>query len=315
MIGSSLKKFAAANGMKTASGVVYGNLGGYAATMFEGMGYKALNFTHFIEDPADHARLLQTIHNGDLKKQFRVSSIDANPTYTKIVFSDTIGTMEKINGFVGWYLSALEGVNAIGISKCIKCGGELYEGQWVKDDQLVYFVDSACARQMEEDRLVENEEKKQTAQGSYLMGALGALLGAAVGALLWAIVLSIGFIASIVGLAIAFLAAYGYTLFGGKEGKGKIAILIVAIVIGVLLGTALADAYGIYQVIQSGGAYGLTTADIPDVLYTLFVNDADFRSATLKDLGMGFLFAALGAFGTLKNAGKQVADKKFILLP
>lgn len=45
MIGIGLKKLASENNMTVASGVAYGDLHGYAATLSEGAGYKLLVIT------------------------------------------------------------------------------------------------------------------------------------------------------------------------------------------------------------------------------------------------------------------------------
>ena len=63
------------------------------------------------------------------------------------------------------------------------------------------------------------EEKK----GSILGGILGALLGAAIGAFLWTLIGMLGYIASIVGFVIAFLASKGYDVqFGARPLKRAI---------------------------------------------------------------------------------------------
>ena len=80
-------------------------------------------------------------------------------------------------------------------------------------------------------------DMKRRAWKILLSVLLGMAAGAALGAVVWAIVLSFGYIASLVGLLIGFLAEKGYSLCKGRQGKGKIAILILAVVFGVVLGT------------------------------------------------------------------------------
>ena len=79
----------------------------------------------------------------------------------------------------------------------------------------------------------ETQEKK----GSVITGFIGALLGAAIGAVAWAAVGMMGYIASIIGFVIAFLADKGYDLFKGRQGTVKMVILIICVVLAVAAGT------------------------------------------------------------------------------
>ena len=156
-----------------------------------------------------------------------------------------------------------------------------------------------------------NENRKQEATGSYALGLVGALLGAAIGAVAWAVVLCLGYVASLVGLLIGWLAEKGYTLFRGKHGKVKIVILIIAIIVGVLVGTLGGYALSFAQLIAEDEAGAMTYSDIP-MLMEFALTDPETQSYVLRDVGMGLLFAALGVFALLRKAGKEVADVKFV---
>ena len=69
MIGSGLKKLANEYGMKVASGVAYGSLGGYAATLSEGSGYKQIIFSVQFPDLANRSKLADYLQTLNLKKQ------------------------------------------------------------------------------------------------------------------------------------------------------------------------------------------------------------------------------------------------------
>ena len=146
--------------------------------------------------------------------------------------------------------------------------------------------------------------------GSYARGLLGALLGAIVGALVWALVLNLGYIAAIVGCIIGWLAERGYRLLHGKKGKGKIVILILSVLLGVLLGTFAADAFTLMKMISGGELPGWTYGEIPTMLSILLTEDSEFLRATLSDLGLGLLFAYMGAFALLHRSSKEVATTK-----
>ena len=140
----------------------------------------------------------------------------------------------------------------------------------------------------------------------------GSLIGAALGAIVWAIVLNIGYVASVVGLLIGWLAEKGYNLLHGKQGKAKIAVLIIAIIFGVLLGTFAADAFTLAGWINDGELSGYGYGDIPWLIGFLLESNSEYRSGTLGNIAMGLLFAALGVFSLLRNAGKEVAGVKYI---
>lgn len=113
---------------------------------------------------------------------------------------------------------------------------------------------------------------------------------------------------------IGWLAEKGYTLLKGKTGKGKVVILILAVIFGVLLGTMAADAVSLVGMINSGELYGYTYADIPLMIVIMFLESPEYLSATLSNMGLGLLFAALGVFALLRKAGKEAAGTKFVKL-
>ena len=112
--------------------------------------------------------------------------------------------------------------------------------------------------------------------------------------------------ASLVGLLIGWLAEKGYTLMKGKQGKGKIVILIFVIILGVLLGTLLPDIVSVAQMISAGELPGFTYGDIPLVIMKVMEVDAEYMSGTLGNAGMGLLFAALGVFSLLRKTKQDI---------
>lgn len=134
------------------------------------------------------------------------------------------------------------------------------------------------------------------------------------GAVVWAVVLMLGYVASLVGLLIGWLSDRGYRLMRGKNGKGKVAILIVSIIFGVVIGTVGADAIMLAQMIGQGELPGWAYADIPALMLAVFAEDAEYRILVLKNIGMGLLFAALGVYYFVFRTGKEVADAKIVEL-
>ena len=311
MIGSGLKKFAVENGLQVSHGVAYGSLRGYASTLSEGSGYKQIIISTKFSDPVKQQELQAVLNQKNITKEYRLQSLLFAPNGIRIVFSDTVGTMKKIAAFVDWFYPLLPEYGASNADFCSECGGQLTGGTWKMVNGIAFHMHESCAQHLRNEIAAENETRKQEAEGSYGMGLLGALLGSAIGAIVWAFVLLAGYVASLVGLLIGFLAEKGYTLLKGKQGKGKIAILIIAIILGVVLGTFAADAITLVQMINNQEldiAYG----DIPAMILLVFSNDAQYRSGTLSNILIGLLFAGLGVFALLRKTGKEVADTKFV---
>ena len=311
MIGSGLKQLATENGMRVSNGVAYGSLRGYAATLSEGNGYKAIVFT--LGFPGDEQRegLLNAANAADIKKQYRVQKMLVLPKAIQIIFQDNPGTMKKIREFLDWFIPLLGQYSATTADICLECGGQISAGSWKLIDGIAFHLHDSCAEKLRRQVATSNETRREEAQGSYGMGLLGALLGAAIGAVIWALVLNLGYVAALVGLVIGWLAEKGYTLLHGKQGKGKVAILIVAILVGVALGTIGADVFTLAEMINAG-EIPLTYGDIPEFLLYMLQTDSEYVTATLTNLGMGVVFAGLGVYGILKKTGKEVADTAFV---
>ena len=314
MIGSGLKKLAATYGMKVDKGVAYGSLQGYAATMCEGSGWKGIVFAVTFADPAQKATLMDTINSTDVRKQYRVRNFGVGLKTIQVVFSDTVGTMGKIKEFLAWFIPLLQQCNASSWNVCPECGCEVTGGKWMLLKGVAYYMHESCAQKTARDLADANERRAQEDTGSYVKGAVGAVLGSLLGAVVWAVVLLLGYMASLVGLLIGWLSDKGYRLMHGRNGKGKVAILIISIILGVVIGTIGADVITLIRMIASGELVGFAYGDIPRIMQILFLEDPEYRSVTLKNIGMGLLFAALGVYYFVFRTGKEVADAKIMEL-
>ena len=318
MIGSAFVKLAKENGMTVSNGVAYGSLRGYAATLCEGSGWKRIDFSIQFSDPVRKTEFLDAVGNlGDKQyyKLYRVNGFHVSEKMIQIQFFDNPGTMKKLRAFLDWFIPLLDQYQASNVNRCAECGLEIQEsGSWVMVDGVCHHVHSACGDKIGRDVESQNQQEKQERTGSYLSGAVGALLGAVLGAIVWAVVLSIGYVASIVGFLIGWLAEKGYTLLKGKTGKGKVVILIFAIIFGVLLGTLVPDVITLAGMINSGELGEFAYGDIPWMMIVLFADNAEYLRATLGNAGLGLLFAALGVYTLLKKAGKEAAGTKFVKL-
>jgi len=317
MIGGGLKKLAKENGMTVSNGVAYGSLRGYAATLSEGAGYKQIVFSSAFSDPVKKTEFLTAVGaNGDkwLYKNYRVNRLGVSGGCVQITFHDTVGTMKKIRDFLDWFIPLLQQYEATTANICPECGFEVAEDSWIMVDGICHHVHTVCGEKIARQIEADNQQEKEARTGSYLTGAIGAFLGAALGAVLWAVVLYIGYIASLVGLIIGFLAEKGYDLLKGKQGKGKIVILILAILFGVLAGTFATDAVTLAGMIRGGELPGILMGDIPAFILFMLADSPEYLRATLGNVGLGLLFAALGVFSMLRRAGKEVAGTRFVKL-
>lgn len=317
MIGKALKKLAAENNMTVANGVAYGNLRGYAATLCEGSGWKRIEFSVRFSDPARKTEFLNATSGlGDkqLYKLYRVNLLGVSEKTVFAVFHDNPGTMKKIMAFLDWFVPLLDTYGASKAEYCAECGLEVAENCWIMVDGGCHHVHSACAEKVKREIEAVNQREKEERTGSYLSGALGAFLGAALGSVVWALVLFAGYVASIVGLLIGFLAEKGYDLLKGKQGKGKVAILILAILFGVVAGTLVVDVVTLVDMINAGELPGILVGDIPELMLTMFAESPEYLRATLANIAMGLLFAGLGVFSMLRRTSKEVADTKFVKL-
>ena len=310
MIGSGLKKLARDHGMSVDKGVAYGSLGGYCATMSEGAGYKQITFATTIADPVKQTQLQTTLNGINLEKEYRVTGLNIAPKSIQVVFHDNPGTMKKIEAFLAFFLPLLTEAEATTANTCPECGFEISGGCWKLIGGVAYYMHQTCADKVCREIAAGDEDRRETAGGNYFTGFLGALLGSVVGAVLWAVVLYFGYVASLVGLAIGWLAEKGYNLLKGKQGKGKIVILIIAIIIGVLLGNFGADVIALVEMVNAGELPGMTYGDIPALILLVLMEDSGYMTATLSNIGMGLLFAALGVWSLLRRANAEVADTK-----
>ena len=145
----------------------------------------------------------------------------------------------------------------------------------------------------------------EESRGNVIMGILGAAIGALIGAVVWALVGMAGYIVSLVGLLTAFLADKGYDLLHGRQGKIKVAVLLICVILAVLLGNAGTVAVQLHQVYQEEYALYIGEAAFFRLTLPVLMKDGDFIGAIVKDSALGLFLAILGCIGLVANAGKK----------
>lgn len=304
MIGSGLRKLAGEKGMTVANGVAYGSLHGYSATLSEGSGIKTLVFATRFSDIAQKIAFTEQIQSMGLDKEFKLNALEVQDKVISVVFLDTIGTMKRIRAFIDRFIPVLDRYGASKTDICSECGMILTGGSWKLVNGIAIHVHEACAERIRADIQVNNEERLSA--GSYLSGAAGAFVGAVGGAVAWAAIYLLGYVSSLVGFLIGFLAEKCYNLFRGKNGVGKIFILILAVIFGVLLGSIAANVIGIMGELDIGIGDSLllmiaAVAEVPEA-----------RTALIADTLMGLVYAAIGVVLLLIRTKKEVTGPKFI---
>jgi hypothetical protein len=307
MIGSGLKKLAVEYGLKVDKGVAYGAMQGYAVTMSEGAGWKEIIFAVGFADPAQREAFMQAVNQVNVQKAYRVRRMSMAPNAIQVLFNDTVGTMKKIRAFLEWFLPLLQQYQATAWNVCPECGMEVVTGKWMLIENVAYYMHESCAQKTIRDIQGDNERRVQEDTGSYARGAIGAVVGAALGGVAWALVLMMGYVASIMGLLVGWLSDAGYRLLKGKNGKGKIAILIVSVIFGVVAGTIGADIIMLIQMVGRGELPGMVAGDVPALIFVMLAEDPEYRGIVLKNIGMGLLFAALGVYWLVVRTKKEVS--------
>lgn len=316
MIGTGLKKLAEENGMKVAQGLAYGTFRGYSTAFWDGSGTKSMMIGTRFADANAKSEFFSRIGQVNYQKEYRVRELNVLEEGIIVVFNDTVGTLKKMNEFFDFFFPILDACGAAHADVC-SCCGQSFDGseQWVLVNGVPIKLHRACRERMFADAKREEAYAKENDTGTYGAGFLGALLGSVAGAIVWALIFLLGRIAVVGGIVIAWLSAKGYDLMHGKQGKGKIAIVLILSLLGVLLGTFGGYFAELTKEVISGELTGYTVGQVPGLIVTLFLLVPEFQAEFVKNLGIGFLMAALGIYIILKNTHDQLKGTTIKELP
>lgn len=300
-----LKTYVTNQGLRVYQNLAYGNFRGYAVTIKKFTDTLQVVFTTSFSD-TQQAQSVESLLSGQHQTK-KYALINAVFTDHMIVLDFSFpftSFITKIDAFLTWFCPVLDQHSARRIDICPECGEEIADGTWKLVDGIAYYMHSDCVNYLARNLVSNQQEKPETDPGNYLTGLLGALLGATLGGIVWGLVLLLGRIASVVGFLIGWLAYKGYNLFRGKQAKGKIVILAVSVIFGVIFGSFFSDVITLLK-------EGFTLKEIPEAFSILFTLE-EYTNPTIYNIVIGLLFAGFGSFSTLKAASREVTGNKII---
>ena len=199
-------------------------------------------------------------------------------------------------------------VSQNGNTHCVFCGEELPTETESLFDRIE--TNSDIDRNVEQEKTEQELQKRAIAKAylekqnslsdNYLLGLLGALVGALVAAIPWAVVSSQGWFVAWLGYLIAIGASKGYDLMKVKTNMKKLWCVLAAVVIGVFAGQIMSDMIVTATDEELGNMFS-------DVFSYYANNFGEYLSINIKNLALGYVFAALGALSVLVNIKKETA--------
>lgn len=191
------------------------------------------------------------------------------------------------------------------VPACTACG-KAHGLSFVQYNEEPLTMCEECQAQMQQE-IIQQEDAHTQLPGNYGRGAVGALLGALLGGIIWVAVGQLGYVAAAAGLAIAALAAKGYTMMKGKLDRvGVVLICVICFGVFVLAQFIGMDISLIRDLVAEGyepdyGKILLATFEIP------FYN-SELTSIFLGDSALGLLFLVGGSWGTLRAMSRKATQ-------
>lgn len=298
MVGSGIKKYAAANGLTVKNGVAYGIYRGYMLTLQEGSGWMSADFAICTTDELNgvlQGQLGQLL-NDETRKEYRIMELSLSKTRLAVKFFDNPGTIGKMEAFIDVICNKLSACEVPGQNYCAHCGQPIDSALSAQDIMVggaVCQMHEACASSVERDVAAVREEVQS--QGNMATGIIGAVLGGIIGAIPWALARSGGWFISLLGLFIGFASKKGYELLKGKECKAKAVVIILVSILAVIL----AEVAGYAFLFMS--EYDITLLESLELFFLVLEADSAALGEVLGNLAMGLLFAGLGVFDVVRG--------------
>lgn len=240
-----------------------------------------------------------------IKKGYRITFTLDHPNVVHIRMKSSMttkATVEKVKKLLGAVSSTFPSLSLA--NTCYNCGaGGRHEAYRV--GSLTVEVCPSCITNL--DALYTSEKETLKVSGSYVTGAIGAVLGALLGSVVWLLISYFGFVASFAGFAIAYMAYFGYRLFRGKVGKGMPAILFLAVILAIFAANTVEIAYGLISS-EIGLSIGEAIAIAPRAF---FDNELFYVGEVWKNVALGLVFGILGSYGIIRRSMDEATFKNF----
>ncbi len=345
MLSSAMQKIANANHLKIAQNIAYGIAKGCFITLCEGPYYKRMYIYvgchHKSDDQgnpqpttegfsipehlivanelaqniarlaADYKTYYVFNDKNNLPGDKRISGVAVKNGYlVQVNFAAGIKTAKGIQAFIDNILPQVADLTEP--DKCMKCGtgNDDTTVPVMLSGEAVVPMHAACADEhiaSLEAAEAAREAAKPEKRGNAFLGTIGAFVGAMLGAAAWMLVGMLGYIAGIIGWLIAFLSGKGYDLMGGKNGKFKIAVVIVCVIIAVVAGSCGVYAWQIHEIYTEAAAdLKPWESLIPESeFFALMIEElmasSEFLAEAGRDLLIGLLFAAWGCVSLMRG--------------
>lgn len=207
---------------------------------------------------------------------------------------------EALLEFFFIFMNQLKLLHVPGAAYCANCGGEIGDDHvLLKIGSHVHTCDEPCAQ-----KIVSSGKAKAAGKTSkrVLPGILGALLIGLLGAVPYIFLGYKGYTCAPAAFLIPLAVAFGFYLFGGKPGMGKLLTCILLPL--VLFAVAAAGLLGlsVYQDWALNG-YVFTMGELIEAIRTTFLGNEAFREAFLyRQVLFGGIFLLAGYVFTLPTA-------------
>lgn len=191
------------------------------------------------------------------------------------------------------------------VSACTSCGSLENLSLSLINNNPVYLCNN-CS--LEFNKHIENEKDNPFNAKKFILGIIGALLFTIPGVALWVIIYNAGYIASIVGFVISFLAIKGYRTLGGKLNTAAAISTVIITFIMIYVSQHISLGFEIYDTFKD---LDITIIDAILEVPTFLAYD-DIKSSFIKNLLIGYGFTILASFSTFKRA--HAADNQNITI-
>lgn len=335
MMDSAMKRLAIENGLTAEKGVAYGHAQGcfislcsasgcYQLSIYIGHPALAENIPEVKASPAEEAAAFISAQAANDKRygllkqpkslpdnrMLRPVALCQSDDTVLVRFQAGSGASKHIQAFIEDILPRVAPMTTP--RTCCLCGKPVTDPTaWLMPDDSVVPVHSRCVEERDSQAAPEPVKPNHT-----LLAILCAIIGALLGAAVWALVGIAGYVASVVGMLIAFLAIKGYDLAHGRPGALKTVTILICVILAVVVGTAGAIVYQLHEVYVEGVAElrswekALPEMEYFSLIIPELMQDSEFIGSLMKDLLLGWFFAFLGSFGLLRSAGKRDAQRQ-----